>query len=220
MKVLKNFSIVFIFLILLLSTSLFAENVKISNIVIQGNKKIASSNIISLLDLNGNFANSNDLNEYQKQIFKSNFFTSVDIFFDNKKIFIKLVENPIVDYIFIEGIESDTLLNEIKDVLNLKENNLFSESLLNSDIKKISNFLRSRGYFKSNVNYKAVKPTTDKINVFFNIALNKKFSINNIFFIGDKKIKNSKLLSVVTSRQKSLFSFFSSIFIRFYSIRN
>ena len=85
MKVLKNFSIVFIFLILLLSTSLFAENVKISNIVIQGNKKIASSNIISLLDLNGNFANSNDLNEYQKQIFKSNFFTSVDIFFDNKK---------------------------------------------------------------------------------------------------------------------------------------
>ena len=142
MKVLKNFSIVFIFLILLLSTSLFAENVKISNIVIQGNKKIASSNIISLLDLNGNFANSNDLNEYQKQIFKSNFFTSVDIFFDNKKIFIKLVENPIVDYIFIEGIESDTLLNEIKDVLNLKENNLFSESLLNSDIKKISNFLR------------------------------------------------------------------------------
>ena len=210
MKVLKNFSIVFIFLILLLSTSLFAENVKISNIVIQGNKKIASSNIISLLDLNGNFANSNDLNEYQKQIFKSNFFTSVDIFFDNKKIFIKLVENPIVDYIFIEGIESDTLLNEIKDVLNLKENNLFSESLLNSDIKKISNFLRSRGYFKSNVNYKAVKPTTDKINVFFNIALNKKFSINNIFFIGDKKIKNSRLLSVVTSRPKSLFSFFSS----------
>ena len=208
MKVLKNWAIVFIFLILLLSTSLFAENVKISNIVIQGNKKIASSNIISLLDLNGNFANSNDLNEYQKQIFKSNFFTSVDIFFDNKKIFIKLVENPIVDYIFPNlGKKS---LNEIKDVLDLKENNLFSESLLNSDIKKISNFLRSRGYFKSNVNYKAVKPTTDKINVFFNIALNKKFSINNIFFIGDKKIKNSRLLSVVTSRPKSLFSFFSS----------
>jgi len=210
MKFLKNISIAFVFLILLLNTSLLAENVKISNIIIQGNKKITSSNIISLLDLNGNLANSNDLNEYQKKIFKSNFFTSVDIFFDNKKIFIKLIENPIVDYIFIEGIESDTLLNEIKDVLDLKENTLFSESLLNSDIKKISNFLSSRGYFKSNINYKAVKPTADKINVFFNVILNKKFSINNIFFIGDKKIKNSKLLSVVTSRQKSLFSFFSS----------
>jgi outer membrane protein insertion porin family len=126
----------YVFLILLLNTSLLAENVKISNIIIQGNKKITSSNIISLLDLNGNLANSNDLNEYQKKIFKSNFFTSVDIFFDNKKIFIKLIENPIVDYIFIEGIESDTLLNEIKDVLDLKENTLFSESLLNSDIKK------------------------------------------------------------------------------------
>ena len=113
MKVLKNISIAFTFLILLLSTSLFAANVKISNIVIQGNNKITSSNIIGLLGLNGNLANSNDLNEYQKQIFKSNFFTSVDIFFDNKKIFIKLVENPIVDYIFIEGIDSDSLLNEM-----------------------------------------------------------------------------------------------------------
>ena len=210
MKFLKNISIAFTFLILLLSTSLFAANVKISNIVIQGNNKITSSNIIGLLGLNGNLANSNDLNEYQKKLFQSNFFKSVDVSFNNKKIFIRVMENPIVDYIFIEGIESDQLLNKIKDILQLKENALFSEVLLNSDIKKISTFLRSQGYFKSNIKFTAVKPSADKINIFLNIDINKKFSIKNIFFIGDKKIKNSKLLSVVTSRPKSFFSFFSS----------
>jgi len=209
MKLLKYLLSVFVCLILLLNTS-FAESVKNSNIIIEGNKKISSNTIVELLNLTGNIANSKNLNEYQKKLFQSNFFKSVDVSFNNKKIFIRVIENPIVDYIFIEGIESEQLLNKIKDTLELKENALFSEVLLNSDIKKISTFLRSQGYFKSNIEFKAVKPSADKINIFLNIDTNKKFSINNIFFIGDKKIKNSKLLSVITSRPKSLFSFFSS----------
>ena len=209
MKFFKLFLSAFVCLVLLLNNS-FAESVKNSNIIIVGNKKIPSNTIVELLNLTGNIANSQNLNEYQKKLFQSNFFTSVDVSFNNKKIFIRVIENPIVDYIFIEGIKSDQLSNEIKDTLELKENALFSEVLLNSDIKKISTLLRSKGYFKSNIEFKAVKPSADKINIFLSIDINKKFSINNIFFIGDKKIKNSKLLSVITSRPKSLFSFFSS----------
>ena len=209
MKFLKPFLSAFVCLILFLNSS-FAESVKNSNIIIEGNKKISSNTIVELLNLTRNIANSKNLNGYQKKLFQSNFFTSVDVSFNNKKIFIRVIENPVVDYIFIEGIESDQLLNKIKDTLELKENALFSEVLLNSDIKKISTLLRSQGYFKSNIEFRAVKPSADKINIFLNIDINKKFSINNIFFIGDKKIKNSKLLSLVTSRPKSLFSFFSS----------
>ena len=209
MKLIKLFLSTFVCLILFLNGS-FAESVKNSNIIIKGNKKISSNTIVELLNLTNNIANSKNLNEYQKKLFQSNFFISVDVSFNNRKIFIKVIENAIVDYIFIEGVESEQLLNKIKDTLDLKENALFSEVILNSDIKKISTLLDSQGYFRSNIEYKVVKPTADKINIFFNIDTNKKFSINNIFFIGDKKIKNSKLLSVVTSRPKSFFSFFSS----------
>ena len=181
MKPLKLFLFTFICLVLFLNSS-FAESVKNSNIIIEGNKKISSNTIVELLNLTGNNANSKNLNDYQKKLFQSNFFRSVNVSFNNKKIFITVIENPIVDYIFIEGIESDQLLNKIKDTLELKENALFSEVLLNSDIKKISTLLRSQGYFKSNIEFKAVKPSTDKINIFLNINLNKKFSINNIFF--------------------------------------
>lgn len=209
MKSLKLFCIGFVCLILFLNTS-FAESVKTSNIVIEGNKKISLNTVIELLGFDNNVADSNDINEYQKKLFQSNFFTSVDISFKNRKIFIKLIENPIVDYIFIEGIKSDKLLESIKDTLDLKENALFSDALLNSDIKKISSLLSSKGYFKSNIEYRAVKPSTDKINIFLKISLNEKFYINSIFFIGDKKIKNSKLLSTISSRPKNFFSFFSS----------
>ena len=181
MKSLKFFCIGFICLILFLNTS-FAEIVKTSNIVIKGNKKISLNTVIELLDFDNNAADSNDINEYQKKLFQSNFFTSVDISFENRKIFIKLIENPIVDYIFIEGIKSDKLLESIKDTLDLKENALFSDALLNSDIKKISSLLSSKGYFKSNVEYRAVKPSADKINIFLKISLNEKFYINSIFF--------------------------------------
>ena len=197
------------FVIFLIKIS-FAEPVKVSNISIDGNKKISENTIIDLLDLKNNVGNSNDLNEYQKKLFQSNFFSSVDLSFKNKKIFIKVVENPLIDYIFIEEIKSEKLLNEIKDLLDTKENTLFSEIALNSDVKKVSSFLNSKGYFKNNIEYQVVKSKSDKVNIFFKIFLNKKFSINKIFFIGEKKIKNSKLLSIVTSKPKSFFSFFSS----------
>ena len=209
MKLLNFFFTGLVFVIFLIKIS-FAEPVKVSNISIDGNKKISENTIIDLLDLKNNVGNSNDLNEYQKKLFQSNFFSSVDLSFKNKKIFIKVVENPLIDYIFIEEIKSEKLLNEIKDLLDTKENTLFSEIALNSDVKKVSSFLNSKGYFKNNIEYQVVKSKSDKVNIFFKIFLNKKFSINKIFFIGDKKIKNSKLLSIVTSKPKSFFSFFSS----------
>jgi outer membrane protein insertion porin family len=209
MKLLNFFFTGLVFVIFLIKIS-FAEPVKVSNISIDGNKKISENTIIDLLDLKNNVGNSNDLNEYQKKLFQSNFFSSVDLSFKNKKIFIKVVENPLIDYIFIEEIKSEKLLNEIKDLLDTKENTLFSEIALISDVKKVSSFLNSKGYFKNNIEYQVVKSKSDKVNIFFKIFLNKKFSINKIFFIGDKKIKNSKLLSIVTSKPKSFFSFFSS----------
>ena len=209
MKLLNFFFTGLVFVIFLIKIS-FAEPVKVSNISIDGNKKISENTIIDLLDLKNNVGNSNDLNEYQKKLFQSNFFSSVGLSYKNKKIFIKVVENPLIDYIFIEEIKSEKLLNEIKDLLDTKENTLFSEIALISDVKKVSSFLNSKGYFKNNIEYQVVKSKSDKVNIFFKIFLNKKFSINKIFFIGDKKIKNSKLLSIVTSKPKSFFSFFSS----------
>tara|TARA_B110000971_G_scaffold173750_1_gene178772 strand:+ start:155 stop:2410 length:2256 start_codon:yes stop_codon:yes gene_type:complete len=209
MKLLKTIFIASIYLILFLKFSL-AEPVKNSNIAIDGNKKISVNTIIELLDLKNNVGNSKDLNEYQKKLFRSNFFSSVSVSFKNKKIFIKVVENPLIDYVFIEGIKSEKMLNAIKDLLNSKESTLFSEIALNSDVKRTSSFLTSQGYFKNNIEYQVVRSKSGKVNIFFKIFLNKKFSINKIFFIGDKKIKNSKLLFVINSKPKSLFSFFSS----------
>ena len=209
MKLLRIISTTLIFLILSFKIS-YAEPVKVSNLAIQGNKKITFDTIVDLLNLQNKMADSNNLNEYQKKIFQSNFFESVNISYKNKKIFITVVENPLVDYIFIEGVKSEKLLNDIKDILVSKENTLFSEISLNSDVERISNLITSLGYFKSNINYQVVKPKPDKVNIFFNITLNKKFTINKIFFIGDKKIKSSKLLSIISSSPKNLFSFFSS----------
>ena len=205
-----NFFYTSIFSLILFLNISFADSVKITDIVIQGNKKISSNTVVELLNLKTNAANSDNINEYQKKIFRSNFFESVNVLYDNKKIFIKLVENPIIDYIFIEGIKNKKLLSSIRDLLDLQENTLFSGAILNSDIKKISILLSSKGYFNSNINYRAVKPSSEKINIFLNISLNNKFSIRNIFFIGDKKMKNSKLISIINSKPKSLFSFFSS----------
>ena len=69
MKFFKLFLSAFVCLVLLLINS-FAESVKNSNIIIVGNKKIPSNTIVELLNLTGNIANSQNLNEYQKNFSK------------------------------------------------------------------------------------------------------------------------------------------------------
>ena len=73
MKLLRIISTTLIFLILSFKIS-YAEPVKVSNLAIQGNKKITFDTIVDLLNLQNKMADSNNLNEYQKKIFQSNFF--------------------------------------------------------------------------------------------------------------------------------------------------
>ena len=147
----------------------------------------------------------------QKKLFETNFFSKVDIKIEGNQVSIYLIENPIIEYILITGLEErqDYLVN-IEKKISLKANSIFSESLLNKDIKSINEFLSSAGYSQSNVEYKINKITNNKVNVFLDIKLNQQFHVREIFFLGDKVFSSSTLKSVISTTQKSWLSLFNT----------
>ena len=190
----------------------YSEILKNPSIKIIGNKIISKETILNTLGLNNNIEIDTDqLNVYQQKILGTGFFSTVSLELNLNELTIKLKENPIIDYVFIEGLKDDKNIEEqIFKIITLKENTVFSESSLNSNTKKINSFLASLGYFKNSISYEIKQVNNDRVNIFFNVDLNKKFTIKNIFFIGDKKFSSSSLKDVITSTQDSWFSFFSS----------
>jgi len=203
----------FIFLFSLFSNYALSENIKVDEIKIIGNKTISKETILEVAGIgNKNFVyTTENLNLAQKKLFETNFFSNINIELVNNILNIIVVENPLVDFITIEGLDNhDNHKTNIEKIVSLKSNQVFSESALNKDILSIKNYLSNIGYFNSKITYLVKKTSNERVNVFIEIQLNHQFLIKNIFFIGDKKFSSSKLIDVITSKQSGWFSFLNS----------
>jgi len=187
----------------------YAEEIK--EIKISGNSRISDETIkvFSELDLNKNFEDI-DLNNLIKQLYETNFFSDVNIKYENQILYIKVVENPIVQNIIIEGVKANRLKDQIYDSLLIKEKNSFVEDITKTDVTRISNSLKKNGYYFSEVDLLVENKKNNTVNLIYNIKLNEKAIIKQIQFIGDKVFKNRKLRRVIVSDEDKPWKFISN----------
>ena len=102
-KYLKFLTIVVIFL----KIFWFNANAEtINEIQIKGNDRIADETIMMFSKTNlGDDINENDLNDMLKELYNTNFFETVEMSFINRKLIIKVLENPIIEEMEIVGIK-------------------------------------------------------------------------------------------------------------------
>jgi len=200
------FSLLISFFILINSS--YAE--EINEIKITGNNRISDETIrvFSDLDLSQNIEDIN-LNNLIKQLYETNYFSDVNIKYENQILFINVVENPIVQRIDIEGVKSSRIKDQIYDSLKIKEKNSFVEDITKKDVARISNSLKKNGYYFSEVDLLIEKKENNTVNLIYNINLKEKAIIKEIQFIGDKVFKNRKLRRVVVSEEDKPWKFIS-----------
>ena len=205
----KLFLKTFLLSIFLISHS-FSQVISEVNIV--GNKRISKETILVLGNLNlGNEYNNDELNNSIKSLYDTNFFKEISLNLDNKILTITLIENPIIEDIQIEGIKRDSLREEISEKMSLKNRTSFTESALKKDIIIIKNFLKTNGYFFAEVVSSEFKnDDLNSVRLKLDIIIGEKSKINKISFIGDKKIKDRKLLDVIVSEEHKFWKFISN----------
>ncbi len=204
-----NFLIKFFIIILMLSTSAFSDE-KI-NYVITGNKRISNDTIINIIDLKKNRTYSIDnLNNFQKKLYNTNYFSKVSISIINNKINILVEENPIIDFFYINGVVNKKREEFFYENLSLGQNKIFSESLLKKDIENIKSNYQDAGFFDIEVDTSISKISGNALNVVINISRKEKYKINRIYFIGNKKYKSSTLYDVISSSEDGWWKFLSS----------
>jgi outer membrane protein insertion porin family len=196
---------IFIFFIILTNVS-FAEVKKI-NIV--GNARVSSATIESLVDKKSSNIDSIYINNLTKKIYDTDFFADVKISFNQDVLSIVVVENPIVNFFYINGIK-DSDLDQVNKIITLKENSIFSSSKLKKDVEATREFLNWSGYYQASIVPEVIKIDNNQINLIINIDKKDISKIKNIYFIGNKYFSNSQLIDVITSSEDGWWKFFST----------
>ena len=174
----------------------------VTEIDIVGNKRISSETIkmFANVSLNDDLS-ENDLNIILKKLYDTNFFDLVSVKITNKKLFIKVKENPIIQNIDFRGIKAQKILEGLKKNTTLKSRSSFNEILLEKDKNEIKIFLKDLGYYFSKIEILKEDLEDNKVNIIYNISLGEKAKIKKISFIGEKIFKDKKLKSVILSEE-------------------
>ena len=198
-----------IFIYLLFQSHAISKN--IDNFEVNGNKRISKETIIVIGGINiDKDIDENEINNALKKLYNSNFFSDIEIFISEKTLVINVQENPIISNIEFTNIKKESLIEDLRDLMSLKQRNSFSKNKLRSDLNTIRNFLKGRGYYFSNVESSFVKnEQLNSVDLIIDVELGQKSKIKKISFIGDKKIKDKKLLRIIASEEHKFWKFLS-----------
>ena len=203
---------IFINIILFISLILNANAEKIKDIEVNGNKRISKETILVLgkVDRNEDF-DEFKINDILKSLYSSNFFKDINISIENEILKIDLIENPIVEDISFTGVKNKTVIETLEENISLKNRMSFTDEILNKDINLINNILKSGGYYFAKIKPSVIKnDELNSIKLQIDIDLGEKAKVKKISFIGDKKIKDRKLLEIIATEEHKFWKFISN----------
>ena len=206
----KNFFRFVLFTIFLafLAFSAYSKNYK--EIIVNGNERISNETILVFSEIQDNKAlDENSLNEILKKLYKSGFFKDVKVKIESNNLIIEVLENPIIQTVFIEGIKRKKTEESLYEILSLKNRSSYNSSLIKKDEIAILSFLKDDGYYFSKVKSSYQDLGDNKIDLLYQIELGEKSKISKISFIGDKKFKDSTLKNVIISEEYKFWKFLS-----------
>ena len=190
----------------------YANSAIIKNIDVEGNQRISKETIIVLADIkiNENY-DIDDLNNSLKKLYNTNFFSDIDIFEENGILKISVIENPIIEEIEIIGVKKKSFKDIIYEEISLKNRKSYTQIALQKDLDLINNILKTNGFYFADIKTSLKKNNElNSVKITLDINLGKKAKIKEIVFIGDKKIKDKKLLELIASEEHKFWKFISN----------
>ena len=198
----------FILFTIFLAFSAYSKNYE--KIIVNGNERISNETILVFSEIQDNKTlDENSINEILKKLYKSGFFKDVKVKIESNNLIIDVLENPIIQTVFIEGIKRKKTEESLYEILSLKNRSSYNSTLIKKDEGAILSFLKDNGYYFSKVTSSYQDLGGNKIDLLYQIELGEKSKISKISFIGDKRFKDSTLKNIIISEEYKFWKFLS-----------
>ncbi len=182
-----------------------------NEIKVEGNERLSVETIIMFSGIKvGTNLEDDDLNLALKNLYKTNYFEDVKIETSNNLIQIKIVENPIIQSIVINGVKNKSIKQKLKEIVKKSEKYPFLLNKVKEQENYLLNIVRSSGFYFASIDTKIINNDNNSIDLFYDFKLGDRAIIKKINFYGNKKFKDSKLRNIIKSEEGKFWKFITS----------
>ncbi|MEA1939758.1 MAG: BamA/TamA family outer membrane protein [Candidatus Caldatribacteriota bacterium] len=144
-----------LFILSSMTSVLAANQGEITAIVVKGNENISKDLIISQIASNlGDVFSKENIEKDLQAVYELGYFKDINIklesFRDGYKVVFVVMEYPPIEEINIDG-NTVVLEKEMREVMVLNEEQIFSQKILRNDLKRISQIYKDEGYLLINI---------------------------------------------------------------------
>ena len=188
--------------------SSYAKNYE--RIIINGNERISSETILVFSEISEDQSlNENSINNILKKLYESGYFKDVSVKIENNNLIIDVLENPVIQTVYINGIKRKKTEESLYEILSLKNRSSYNAINVKKDENAILSYLKEQGFYFSKITSSYQDLGDNKIDLYYEIDLGDKAKISKISFVGDKIFKDSTLRSVILSEEYRFWKFIS-----------
>lgn len=177
---------------------------------VKGNQRLSDKVVVSYLPFKvGDDISPSDVNAGLKRLYQTGFFDDVSVDLKDGKLFIKLVERPIISSIAFDGnkkIDEDVLEKE----LQIKVRDIYVPTKVQADVDRLKMIYQRMGLFDAKIKADVKNKTQNRVDITFQIKEGTKKYIEDIFFKGNDSFSSSTLEEQMMSKSKRWYRFFTS----------
>ena len=179
-------------------------------IAVQGNQRVEPGTIRTYLTVReGDTFDPARIDRSIKNLFATSLFADVSISRQGSTLLVRVVENPIVNRVQIEGnnkIKDDAITPEIQ----LRARVVYTRTKVQQDVEKILELYRRKGRFAARVEPKVIELPQNRVDVAFEITEGQPTYVRTINFVGNESYADADLHSVIQTREERWWRIFSS----------
>ena len=208
-KFLKKYLLIFL---IITSWNAYADDIKISNIVIQGNSRVSNETVINYAEVKkGDVIQKENIQNIIKRLYETGYFDDIKVELKFNDLIIKLQEKPIISDIIIDDnniIEDEDILNALENV-GITRSRPFDRNIFDKVEQELVRLYFDRGRYNAKIQTKIDKLERNRVSINLQINEGEPSRIKEINIIGNSVFSTKKLKSLMSSGTKYFFMFWS-----------
>ena len=193
-------------------SGVYAADFVVRDIQVEGLQRISAGTVFNYLPVQvGSSISEKDYPDIIRALFKTGFFTDVNLERKGNVLVVTVVERPAIAEVKITGnndISTEDLQKSLKEV-GLAEGRVFDRALLDKVEQELLRLYYSRGRYAVQVKSQVQPLERNRVAVNIDIAEGAVASISQINIVGNKAFTEKELLGKLQSSTGGWFSFFS-----------
>ena len=182
----------------------------IRNIQVQGNQRVEANTVASyLLFAPGDPYSEDRIDLSIKTLYATGLFADVEIDPRDGNVLIRVIENPIINRVILEGNKS-LKSDKITDEIEAEPRAIFTRSNVQEDVQRIIELYRQSGRFGATITPKVVQQPQNRVDLVFEITEGPVTGVKRINIIGNAEFTDRRLRNEMATEESIWYKFFSS----------